>query len=414
MNRIMIPVAGLAAVALVAGGIRAVDDRGPDRTQTAIGQDPDRERRSRDWGEAALRDIESAVASVASPDAPLRERIIAANLVVSRMRNGPPAGTNANWPDYLALGLANGSCGRRAELLATLIERMAPGTPTRHAGMASVPQQVGHTTLEVQLVPGTWSWFDPSPGLFFTEDGTLEGRILSQQEVFADPSIVDRIGPFAPIDDRQDVAPRAVAFAGTLTSLIQREPGFTRSNFPLREMLETASSWGTEDPLDPRPGRMHLHAIERPELIAATLDEEGRIVRAAVRSTDGRRLAWHGRAGVSSRGINVVPVVEIDGLTPGRTYEFAVRWVERDPDVLLSPLVATGGRIAQWQRTREPGPDREDIFEIAATNVADADACVVVLLHAADEYNERAEILSYRVSESTASFVSAPTAGPTP
>lgn len=391
----------LVACALAGGslfaGVRTLDRHARSTDSRAFVSMPDRRPAKRDWGGASLRDAQQAAEGLVPAGANVRERVIAANLVVSRMRNGPPAGTPDTWPDYLTLGLANGSCGRRAELLATLIDRMAPGTPTRHARMASVPKQGAHTTLEVQLKPGRWAWFDPSAGLFFTVDGTLDGRVLSQQEVFADPSIVDRLGPFAPVNERQDVAPHRVTFAGTIDEHIQREPGFTRSNFPLRSMFETASSWGSEDPFDPRPGRLFLHATERPEIVAATLDDQGRIIRNKQRAADGRLLAWQGRAGVSSRGINVVPVVEIDGLQPGSTFDLVITWIERDADVVMTPLVATGGRVSRWTRVTTGSRIHRDVHELTATIVPESETCVVVLMHAADEYNERAEILSYRV-----------------
>jgi len=349
------------------------------------------------WGSAAFDEVLAAVDHLMPPGSPIRDRIMAANLLISRMDNGGRTPVT-EWSDYLQSGLRNGSCGRRAMLLAGVIRHWDPAIPVRFAGMASVPGQASHTTLEVRL-PETnqWSWFDPSSGVIFTEDGTLDGRILSQNEAFADPSIVDRIGPLAPRGPRVEGPPRRVRLDPPLSEHLATDPGFSRPNFPLRRMLELSTAWGSGDPLEPRPGRVQLHVEDSSRIEAARIREDGSIERLVLRD-DERRLTWHDRAGVSSSGINVVPVIAIDGLMPGEHVELIVRAVPRHRDIRLRPFVSDGARLARatlTEGTERAG--RDSVVVLSMHLVAHAERAVVSILHGGDERNEHAVVLSYEV-----------------
>jgi hypothetical protein len=267
--------------------------------------------------------------------------------------------------------------------------------------MASVPGQASHTTLEV-LLPGedSWSWFDPSAGIFFTEDGSRSSPILSQQEVFSDPSIVDRIGPIAPRADRIAGPPRAVRLAPPLDRHLAAEPGFSRPGFPLRRMLELATAWGSGDPDAPTPAFIDLDLQRTPSIEAARLTADGDIQRLVLRD-DQRRLTWHDRLGVSASGINSVPVVRISGCRPGQPVLLRIRFVPRHPDVDPRPLVTSGGRLATSDliRTgRKAGKDPE--CELRARIVPDAPVVHLAVLHGGDAPQERAVVLLWQVEGS--------------
>lgn len=349
-----------------------------------------------DWGTDAFAEVLETIDALAGPNASLRRRVIAANLVVSRMDNGAREPVES-WSDHLESGLRNGSCGRRADLLGGIVRAWEPDLPLRFCGMASVPKQASHTTLEVWLPDqGGWAWFDPSAGLYFTDGGAPEGRILTQAEVFADPSIVDRVGPWAPAIDRIEGPPRAVRPEGPLDALVTRTPGFALPNFPLRRMLELSTAWGSGDPHDPRPAHVRLHARDLPRVEAARL-EEGR-VRSVVLRDDERRLTWQDRAGVSANGINVVPVVEIDGLRPGERAHLVVRAIPRHRDVRLRPLAVDGVRIARTRLAADPAATSDQpVVELTVELVATGRRALVALLHGGDDRNERAVVLSWEI-----------------
>lgn len=58
----------------------------------------------------------------------------------------------------------------------------AMGLRTRRANLYNIPQQGNHTALEI-LVNGRWSFFDPTFGAFFTENGEADDRALGLWEV---------------------------------------------------------------------------------------------------------------------------------------------------------------------------------------------------------------------------------------
>ena len=349
------------------------------------------------WGQAAFEDVLAAIDELTPTTAPMRDRIMAANLLISRMDNGSREPVT-DWSDYLESGLRNGSCGRRAMLLAGVIRHWDPSIPVRFAGMASVPGQASHTTLEVRLPGATdWSWFDPSSGIVFTEDGLIGGRILSQNEAFADPSIVDRIGPIAPQGPRVGGSPRKVRLEPPLTDHAAAVPGFSRHGFPLRRMMELSTAWGSGDPLEPRPGRVRLHVDDAPRIEAARVRADGSIERMVLRDEE-RRLTWHDRAGVSSSGINVVPVIAIEGLEPGQRVQLLVRAVPRHRDIRLRPLVNDGARLARATLTRDPeAAGRDPVLVLTVEFVAHAERAVISILHGGDDRNEHAVVLSYEV-----------------
>ncbi len=349
------------------------------------------------WGKEAFADVLESIDALVPPNASLREFVIAANLIVSRMDNGPIEQTS-NWGDYLETGLRNGSCGRRALLLARLIRTFDRDVPLRFAGMASVPMQASHTTLEVWLDDqASWGWFDPSAGLFFTENGEPDGRILSQREVFADPSIVSRVGPWTPLIERVPGPPREVCFEGPIDELIDREPSFSLPNFPLQRMLELSTAWGSGEIDMPIPSSIRLVWPDKARHETARLNPDGSLKRLILRDND-RRLTWQELAGINTRGYNVVPVVCISGLTPGERMIFHVRAVLPSGDIRLRPLITEGGRLAKINIAQvEDAPGRSPVIDIRAVFIPSDTETTIVLMHSGDERNEKANILFYEV-----------------
>lgn len=62
------------------------------------------------------------------------------------------------------------------------------GLRTRRANLYNIPNQGNHTAIEI-LVDGEWSFFDPTFGAFFTEDGTAGGDVLGLWELSREPDL---------------------------------------------------------------------------------------------------------------------------------------------------------------------------------------------------------------------------------
>lgn len=69
-----------------------------------------------------------------------------------------------------------GQCGGFAYVLRGLLTEL--GIETRNANLHNIPNQGNHTAVEA-LVDDRWMFVDPTFGVFFTENGQPDGRVLS-------------------------------------------------------------------------------------------------------------------------------------------------------------------------------------------------------------------------------------------
>lgn len=72
------------------------------------------------------------------------------------------------------------SCGGYTYVLSGLLESL--GLQTRTVRLYNIPQQGNHVALEVKIAD-KWRFLDPTFGVFFTDDGTPEGELISLREL---------------------------------------------------------------------------------------------------------------------------------------------------------------------------------------------------------------------------------------
>lgn len=208
------------------------------------------------WGNREFLKLCDTVKRLAE-DRTLRAHAIATALVISQIPNG-----SSNPGNEIALsltkGMGNGSCTRRAQLMASVLYDAFSDISMRLAGMGSVPAQGSHTFLEVFLPSqNSWAYFDPSSSVFFTERG-WNSRILSSKEVYADPNIVDRVGPWvAKSQHRLPNVAAAFEMNGSAHEYMHRVPGFSSNRYPLLDMYENARWMGSMD-----AGEVHINKVK--------------------------------------------------------------------------------------------------------------------------------------------------------
>lgn len=72
------------------------------------------------------------------------------------------------------------ACGGYSYVLRGLLEAL--GAETRYANLYNIPNQGNHTAVEVKL-GDRWGFFDPTFGVYFTEDGSAGGKTLSLRQI---------------------------------------------------------------------------------------------------------------------------------------------------------------------------------------------------------------------------------------
>ncbi|MAG93396.1 MAG: hypothetical protein CMJ48_06565 [Planctomycetaceae bacterium] len=266
------------------------------------------------WG-GDVPKLTTAVRRLAGPDASFLRSVQAATTLVSRL------GQAGDWT--VGGGGRSLSCAVRAKLMASIVRELDPDSVIRLAGMASVPRQGAHSALEVFVTAQRrWGYFDPSSGTFFSRDGTLDGPVVSMAELFARPELVQEPGPFAPTVERKEIAPDAFDLGDRLENVARLQPGFTRSNFPLRSMIEEAAAYGAYVASETVVNTVVLD-MAGVHVYDGIVEEDGRVrnrLQAWRHEDRGRHVSWLDRLGVASSGLNVTPSYELRGLEAGRDY----------------------------------------------------------------------------------------------
>ncbi len=72
------------------------------------------------------------------------------------------------------------TCFGYAYVLRGLLENL--GYQTRFVHLHNIPQQGNHTAMEV-LIDEKWRFFDPTFGVYFTNNGRADGEILSLNDI---------------------------------------------------------------------------------------------------------------------------------------------------------------------------------------------------------------------------------------
>ena len=57
------------------------------------------------------------------------------------------------------------------------------GLSTRYGNLYNIPNQGNHVGVEVQVEDGSWSFYDPTFGAYFSETGDIQGRALGLHEI---------------------------------------------------------------------------------------------------------------------------------------------------------------------------------------------------------------------------------------
>lgn len=323
----------------------------------------------------------------------LEKTSITANFIVSKMNSGPRS--YVNYSTYLANGLY--SCTTRALLVGSLIKYFFPNALVRRAGIASIPRQVSHSVLEIWLPQyESWAFLDSSSGIYFTSDGTVLGRILSMSEVFSNPWLVDWPGPIAPKVDRTNrkISPRNITFSSKIGDLIGPEPGYFRNNFPLKQIILKASSYGRYNPEKPSVNHVYFNMKNGHHTYTIYGLKDGKIEKKVVRDSKGKRLSWLNRVGISEVGLNLVQLYHISGLDNQKRYSIAVETFKRRRgfNAFLAPV--RGCRI-ESQKQYHVGQDGKFIFEkIKARFVSSGDEADLILFHNGKILNDTAFIKS--------------------
>ena len=345
-----------------------------------------------DWGRVDFEKLASVMSRL-TDTSDLKKTAVAATFLVSRVESGPP-------PDgrEIDLSYVDGvyQCTNRVFLAGSLIEYFHPEAQIRRTGMASVPGQGSHSTMEVFLPEQDgWGHFDPSSGTYFTQDGLLFGPVLSMSRIFASPDVVDAPGPVAPLVERRSAQEwiEPTGHRQTLETLIAVEPGYARSNFPLKSMLEQASAFGPMIPSRPIVNRIYLDT-KTDSAYEGLVEENGRI-----RSTlnvvrrDGSITTWLNKIGISPRGLNVVPVYFISSLEAGRNYALEFTFVFRTPGFEVSPECISGCRLFESESIlTESKSAKNSIWEISVSFRATRKDAEIIMFHNGTELNQRASI----------------------
>lgn len=109
---------------------------------------------------------------------PLAERSARLNQAVYDFCEG---GTASSPPDINDLFKnCKTACGGFSYVLRAMLE--ATGARTRYVNLLNIPQQGNHTGVEVRI-DDDWAYFDPTFGAYFTENGTVDGRVLGLSEI---------------------------------------------------------------------------------------------------------------------------------------------------------------------------------------------------------------------------------------
>lgn len=295
------------------------------------------------WGDGLDECVEH-VRKLAGPHASFLRLCIAANVLVASM---PGGSKQTDWGRYLDEGLYR--CTIRAELMRAIVARMEPSAKTRHAGMATVPAQGAHSVLEV-FIPGQgrWGYFDPSRGAVFTRDGTLDGQVLSIQEVFFKPELVDEPGPIVPSAGRVAGRPRDVDLGDDLDACVVTSPGFNTPRFPMKAILSGARCYGAYIPGYPLVNPVYLKVGDRTAYDGLEVVNGQVRNRLSAHKSDGRYISWLDKAGTSLRGLNVIPAYIMDALSEGREYSLAITFTHIAPaQGRFIPLNVIGCRLLE-------------------------------------------------------------------
>lgn len=295
------------------------------------------------WGDGLDECVEH-VRKLAGPAPSFLRLCIAANVLVASMPAGPK---QTDWTRYLDEGLW--SCAIRAEVMRAIVVRMSPNAKTRHAGMATVPVQGAHSVLEV-FIPSQnrWGYFDPSTGAVFTRDGTLNGQVLSMQEVFFRPEIVDDPGPIVPSAPRAKGAPHDVDLGDNLDTCVVRKPGFKTRRFPMKAIFSEARCYGSYIPGYPLINPVYLKLGQRTTYDGLRVIDGRLTNKLGAHKDGGRYISWLNRAGTSNRGLNVIPAYIMDALSEGREYSLAITFARIVPaQGRFIPLNVIGCRLLE-------------------------------------------------------------------
>jgi hypothetical protein len=217
---------------------------------------------------------------------------------------------------------------------------------------------------------------------------------MSVAEVFFRPETVASPGPIAPQMDRVDCPPCELDLGDDLSAVVAATPGFRKSNFPLRDMLEQAEVYGAYRP-------------ERPIVRPVELDADGRRAYDGLRVTGGEvrnrmsamkteagHKSWLHHVGISPRGLNLLPAYVVGNVRPGREYTLRITLFYRsDEDFRLTPVAVTGCRLATHRHELRPATVEGRAMETLSVRFrARAKQAVILLLHNGRDLNERASI----------------------
>jgi hypothetical protein len=328
------------------------------------------------WG-GDVPKLTAAVRRLAGSDASFLRSVQAATILVSRL------GQAGDW----AVGRRGRSliCAVRAKLMASILRELNPKSAIRLAGMASVPRQGAHSALEV-FVPAQkrWGYFDPSSGTFFTRDGTLDGPVVSMAELFARPELVEQPGPFAPAVEREKTTPALFDLGDRLESVARLQPGFTRSNFPLRSMIEEAAAYGAYVSSETVVNPVVLD-MDGTHLYDGITEEDGRVrnrLQAWRHEKRGRYVSWLDCLGIEGSGLNVTPSYELRGLEPGRDYLLRLTMTRVAAGFTVRPLPVRGCRFyRRSMRQTLPTKRTGELFVYELRFRATSAEAIILLTH---------------------------------
>ncbi|WP_109259419.1 transglutaminase domain-containing protein [Hyphobacterium indicum] len=269
------------------------------------------------------------------------------------------------------------ACGGFSYVLRGLLE--ATGAQTRYVNLYNIPNQGNHTAVEVKI-NGHWAFYDPTFGVYFTEDGDPRGRILSLREItanYTEEGLADRVNQAR--EARLDILEQSM---GELFSGEFDHPFMSLKNYQLaeaRSRLDSRELVILDIPLELTGGTASIGDFEARTMAdaqAAWLQQTNALLVDNDLSNDVSYLSHR----LSNNQGERLTTISVSGLRPEQRYELTLLFfAAADSEVQIASLGRTaffGGRNVipiEAGRTIQVGPfvAVENMAQFAVRNLDD-------------------------------------------